>query len=606
VDHPNPKYQIYSRGELTDPVGLETIRAMIRSGSLAPAKHIVGFGETEPRKAVSFPHIRVIFQEEEAFRLVGRIYKHIEAGRLRMARHAAARLLRLAGRIPDKQLEEDAGKFLNAVDEIRHGGGLARGLACVFTVLGCLVLVAFFIRWTAAKASQQAAVAQEGIDKAIQSEKLAVRYAELQAACHLLANSPHVRLARAVGVGPARSWLDDADRQLIESAKTVSDSDLRRRKLAYIRARAEKRLLDGRFREAMELVKRETTEVKGDEAADFSARMSSEIRHQAAEYFMGKANEIRETLARQEFEEARKLLGELEGRLVEDVRREEFVQLAGAVARAEQATKLLAEARSQAQAGKLAEAEATLKKLESAFAEQARASRIAGEIVALRRLARDRAKDDRQNALERKLAALVSSHRYAEGLKLLKEAGKDALIAAYAERRAEKLRAEARASVTAVLAGVRLKVSRRDYAGAARLIKDYGKTGLADLDSRLEKSGDDIVAEARGFVAESRGRAEKLAIEGRFGEARKLVGSIGAAQYVADVQKRAAEAVAFVDRLVKGYTFIKHAANFEKSDKLDEAEDYLNRALKILPDNHVLADKARRALHGVKRKRGDL
>ena len=597
------RFVIYRRGGPSRPQSLGDLRRLARAGGLKPSTIVQTEDDVKPRRAETVAALREILDEAKGYRLVSEVYKRVAAGRIWSAKRAARRLKRLSAALKGDPFAQTAAEFLEQLNKLATSGALARSLVRLGVGLACLMILVLFSDAARSKGIELVVEAQEGVAKALETKQEQLVKAELDATCHLIENSPHVRLARLFGLGEVGQWLDGATKQRMEVVSSFEETARRRMALDRVRERAEKLMLDHRYRDALGVVREAPDSIGGPEAEAFVVETAATVRSRSAEYFTQRAAHVRGLLTQYKFSAARKEMTALENQLVRAVTAEAFAALSAHVARAEQVMTLLEGARKAAEAGNRDELEKQIRRIEAVVPPDRAPEPLSERIATLRELALTRAKQGLREALDARLATLIGAHRYADALKSLGEAERDPLLADYARKLAVSVSAQMRSESQALTAKVRQLIGKRLYADALAATRAYGKTGVSATDKALVAIERETVTDARRLVAELRGRAEGLANQGKAAEALRTLKAIGPPQQVADVAALKKQAVAYIETLNKGVSYVRFAESFEKNNKPSQAEHYYRKALEVLPSEHPLASEAKRKLDALKKKR---
>ena len=592
---------VYHRGGPSRPLTISDLRRMARAGALRDSTLVQRETKAKPARASRHPELAAIMSEAKCLRLITEVYRLTAAGRVGAARRAAKRLERLSRAIPGDPFAPTARDFLEKLKQLRQSGGLAASLTYLAAGLISLLAVVLFFHAVRKKGIELVLGAQSGVTRALEGKKEQEIRAELDGLCHLIDRSPQVRLARLAGLGSVDQWLAGAIKQQVELRKGMEEKTKSRMALEVIRGRAEKLMLDNRYREAMDVVREAPDAVAGPEAEAFAAEMTTAVRGRSAEYLAESAARIRRLLLENRFEEAHRQTEALDKQLVAGVGAGEVTALEAQVARGEQVTKFLADAQKAAEAGRLEELEKLLGQIEASYANQPVPQAVAKRIAGLRQTGGERAAKNTRDGLGAVLEPLVAAHRYGEARKILAEAENNAPTAPFARERAAALDEKLGAELQELKAKVRELSGKLQYAEAFALVEAYGRTGLAEPDAKLKALRDEMVSEARRLVGELKKRAEALAVEGDAAESQKTMESFGEKQTIADTGELAKEARAYIEALNRGVTFMKYAAGFERSKKPAEAQYYYGRALEVLPPEHRLRIGARSKLEALKK-----
>ena len=606
TDESEARYTLINKhGEPSEPATLARLRSFVRTKTLRPSTPVLIGGNPAKQRAWGIPEIRELFAEARCLRLVTKIYRHVKSGRLRAAARATKHLERSSAKIQGDPLAEDAKSFQKAIEDITSEGSLSRAITWLVTGVACIGIAILFVSSVARTAADLSAKLLAHVETAKTTDEQKAYLAELDAAVFLFNHSPHIRLARALHVGPDEERIAEIQKLSMEVGKAVHEAAWQGPLVRKALETSDNLILDHHYREAIRTAETKISRVGMLGADALIAEVRKKVGMRIERYFAGEKEKIRTLLAAQDFESARKTLQEVIERIPEGFLQDQLEALIDELPRLQKVRALLTQARKAAALGRLSECEATLKKIEDKIARDPNLENVQKRLEEIRQLARQRAVMNAQKAIEHQIRPLIIEHKFSKALGILEAEGKRLdVILPYVRMRSAEIWKTARTEVDGLEKTVSEFVAARDFVRGRKQLVRYGKTRLDNLDARLALIDKGIVLKAREYVAGTRAEAEKLILAGERKKGEHLIYAIKRDRLVKEVVSELKTARQLILKLSRGSSEINTARNYMEAGAYKGALEHLQKALDLLPESHELARKARRMRDEIKKNQG--
>jgi len=595
TQEPDIQYMIKRRDGLSNPMGLEQLRPFVRSGVLrrSTVVHIKIHEGTLKRRARRIPEICEMFAEAKCLRLVTKIYKNTRRGRIRRAAREAGLLKKNSATIKGDPFASDAQSFIRAIEDTKSEGSLARSITWLVAGLACIGIIIIFVSSASRTASELNAELLTNVSKVNTDERQKAFLAELDAACYLIDHSPHIRLARFLHVGPDEGRITEIRKLSIKVSKAVNEDAWKKELADEAVQLADNLILKNRYSESLQLAINKINQAGVLNSEKTIEHIRTRIQNRVNRYFNQKKARIIRLLELQDFDGATAEIEDLNERIPDGFLTTELDELTDQLPMIKKINEWLIQARLKALKGKTEQCELLLGRIEKEIGDNPEMDEIKGQVKEIRQVARKRALINLVKTVEEKVQPLAAVHKYGEGLALLeKEGRRNKVLEPYIRMQTGAIREKMDREIRQLDNSTASLCNAHDYKGARELIARYGKTGIRNADNTIDRLNRETVAKAFAHLKTTRERAEKLVLYGKRKKGELTITSLPGKSRIPEIKDEFDGAVAFIMKVSKGYNDLNIAKNYKNTRAYDIALEYIGKALRVLPANHQLVEKA--------------